>query len=84
MFEWGLKNVFTVTLDNASSNDTAMSFFKRKLLSWGATSIKVKYLHVRCVAHILNLVVNEGLKELSISVIRVREVVRYIRNSPSR
>ena len=48
------------------------------------TSIKVKYLHMRCVAHILNLVVNEGLKELSISVKRVREVVRYIKNSPSR
>ena len=33
LLEWGLKNIFTVTLDNASSNDTAMLFFKRKLLS---------------------------------------------------
>ena len=48
------------------------------------TSIKVKYFHMRCVAHIINLVVNEGLKELSISIKRVREVVRYIKNSPSR
>ena len=61
-----------------------MSFFKRKLLSWGVTSIKFKYLYMRCVAHILNLVVNEGLKELSISVRSVREVVRYIKNSSSR
>ena len=84
LLEWSQKNIFTVTLDNASSNDTAISFFKRKLLSWGVTSIKVKYLHMRCVAHILNLVVNEGLKELSISLKRVREFVRYIKNSPSR
>ena len=27
LLDWGLKNVFSVTLDNASSNDTAMSFF---------------------------------------------------------
>ena len=48
------------------------------------SSIKVKYVHIRCVAHILNLIVNEGLKELSTSIKKVREVVRYIRNSPSR
>ena len=44
----------------------------------------MKYVHIRCVAHILNLVVNEGLKELNTSIKRVREVVRYIRYSPSR
>ena len=39
---------------------------------------------MRCIAHILNLVVNEGLKEAGSSVKRVREAVRYIRNSPAR
>ena len=29
LLEWGLRNVFTVTVDNASSNDTALSFFKK-------------------------------------------------------
>ena len=61
-----------------------MSFFKKKLLTWGLSSIKVKYMHIRCVAHILNLVINESLKELNTSIKRVREVVRYIRYSPSR
>ena len=31
LLEWGLKNVFTITLDNALSNDSAMSFFKKKI-----------------------------------------------------
>ena len=84
LMEWGLKNIFTVTLDNAASNDSAMSFFKKKLMSWGLSSIKIKYVHMRCAAHILNLVVNEGLKEMSTSIKKVREVVRYIRSSPSR
>ena len=44
----------------------------------------MKYVHIRCVAHILNLVVNEGLKELNTYIKRVWEVVRYIRYSPSR
>ena len=26
LLDWGLKNIFTVTVDNASSNDTAIGF----------------------------------------------------------
>ena len=39
---------------------------------------------MHCIAHILNLVVNEGLKEAGSSVKRVREAVRYVRNSLAR
>ena len=58
-------------------------FFK-KLMSWGTSVVRVKYVHMRCIAHILNLVVIEGLKEANASVKRVREAVRYVRNSPAR
>ncbi|XP_019198425.1 PREDICTED: zinc finger BED domain-containing protein RICESLEEPER 2-like [Ipomoea nil] len=84
LLEWGIKNVFTVTVDNASSNDTAMWFFKSKLLSWGSSSVKVQYMHMRCIAHILNLVVQDGLKFADESVKRVRDAVRWVRNSPAR
>ncbi|KAK5839805.1 hypothetical protein PVK06_008645 [Gossypium arboreum] len=39
---------------------------------------------MRCATHIINLIVEEGVKDASISVDRVRGVVRYIRASPSR
>ncbi|XP_031114097.1 zinc finger BED domain-containing protein RICESLEEPER 2-like [Ipomoea triloba] len=39
---------------------------------------------MRCIVHILNLVVQVGLKECDSSVKKVREVVRYVRNSPAR
>jgi len=84
LLEWGLRNVFTVTVDNASSNDTAMGFLKKKIVSWGTSTVKAKYIHMRCIAHILNLVVQDGLKGCDSSVKKVREVVRYVRNSPAR
>ena len=71
-------------MDNASLNDTAIGYFKKKMLSWGASSIRLKFLHMRCLAHILNLVVNDGLKEINVSIKKVREAIRYIRNSPAR
>ncbi|XP_031131905.1 zinc finger BED domain-containing protein RICESLEEPER 2-like [Ipomoea triloba] len=84
LLEWGLKSVFSVTVDNASSNDTAIGFLKKKMLSWGSTAVRCKYLHMRCIAHILNLVVQDGLKESDDSVKKVRDSVRYMRNSPAR
>ncbi|XP_019154354.1 PREDICTED: zinc finger BED domain-containing protein RICESLEEPER 2-like [Ipomoea nil] len=84
LLEWGLSDVFSVTVDNASSNDTVMGFLKKKLVSWGSSTVRAKYLHMRCIAHILNLVVQDGLKDCDSSVKKVREVVRYVRNSPAR
>ncbi|CAN1787344.1 Zinc finger BED domain-containing protein RICESLEEPER 2 [Linum perenne] len=79
--EWGLKNVFTVTLDNASTNDVACTFLKEKLETWGTSFMSGRYLHVRCVALIVNLVVNGGLNEIGMSVNRVREAMRWVRSS---
>ncbi|XP_019190500.1 PREDICTED: zinc finger BED domain-containing protein RICESLEEPER 2-like [Ipomoea nil] len=84
LLDWGLKSVFSVTVDNASSNDTALGFLKKKLGSWGCTVVRCKYLHMRCIAHILNLVVQDGLKECDSSVKKVRDAVRYVRSSPAR
>ena len=42
------------------------------------------HLHMRCIAHIMHLVVQNGLKESSASVERVRHAMRYVRQSPAR
>jgi hypothetical protein len=39
---------------------------------------------MRCAAHIVNLIVEDGLKEVDLSMKRVRAAVRYIRNGGSR
>ena len=84
MVEWGIENVFTITVDNASSNDTMVGYLKKRLNNWNGTMLHGKYLHMRCIAHIVNLIVNDGIKELGSSVARVRSAVKYVRSSPSR
>ncbi|XP_073137156.1 zinc finger BED domain-containing protein RICESLEEPER 2-like [Henckelia pumila] len=37
-----------------------------------------------CVAHIINLIVVDGLKEINESVLRVMNAVKYVRQSPSK
>ena len=42
------------------------------------------YFHVRCGAHILNLIVQSGLKVVDNYVIKVREMVKYVRRVKTR
>ncbi|KAL5825675.1 hypothetical protein ACOSQ3_021738 [Xanthoceras sorbifolium] len=55
LLEWGIDKVFTITVDNAIANTTAMGYVRRKLNSWQVDRaiLGSKYLHVRCCAHIL-------------------------------
>ncbi|XP_031108405.1 zinc finger BED domain-containing protein RICESLEEPER 2-like [Ipomoea triloba] len=82
--DWGLDNVFTITVDNASSNDVATGYLRKKFNNLGSSILDGKFLHMRCIAHIVNLAVNDALKENNESICRVRGAVRYVRQSPSR
>lgn len=84
LLEWGIDNVFTIAVDNASSNDTAVSYLRGKVISWGKSVLEGKWIHVRCVAHIINLVVNDGLKSIRKSIESIRAVMRYVSQSPAR
>lgn len=84
MAEWGMDRVMTVTVDNASANDGGIVFLRKQLNKTDCNITKGKYLHMRCAAHILNLIVQDGLKEVDMSIKRVRAAVRYIRNGGTR
>ncbi|KAI4334784.1 hypothetical protein L6164_013494 [Bauhinia variegata] len=80
--EWGISKVCTV--DNASSNNVALSYLVRRLNDVHETILKGEFIHLRCYAHILNLIVSVGLKEIDSSIERIRAAIRYVRSSPQR
>ena len=84
LLDWGIDRILCITVDNASSNDTAITYLKKCVNGWGNAILESKHLHMRCGAHILNLIVEQGLKEYNISINRIRVVVRYVRGSPIR
>ncbi|KAK4280639.1 hypothetical protein QN277_012238 [Acacia crassicarpa] len=84
LLDWEIEKVFTLTVDNASANDSALGYLKRRLRSWKGLVCQGDYLQLRCCAHVLNLVVNEGIREMKESFEAIRNAVRYVRSSPSR
>ncbi|KAL9680314.1 hypothetical protein QQ045_018192 [Rhodiola kirilowii] len=80
--EWGIdKNLFSITLDNASANDSFVDKLKMQLNFRGLLLLNGQFFHVGCCAHILNLIVQDGLKAIDDSVVKVRDCVKYIKGS---
>ncbi|XP_016707209.1 zinc finger BED domain-containing protein RICESLEEPER 2-like [Gossypium hirsutum] len=84
LLEWGLKKILTITVDNASSNDLVIKYLKQIVNLWDGSVFNVEFLHMRCAAHILNLVVKDGLKDVDVSIMRVRVAMKFVRPSPAR
>ncbi|KAK9273474.1 hypothetical protein L1049_018284 [Liquidambar formosana] len=84
LLEWGLENVCTITVDNASNNDTAVAYLKKKYGKKNGGILGGEFMHMRCCAHILNLIVKDGLSDVHDSIARIRGAVKYIRSSPAR
>lgn len=71
--DWGIRNLCMVIVDNASSNNVALSYLVRRLNDWNCTNIlKGEFMHLRCCAHILNLIMSDGLNKTDISIARIR------------
>ncbi|WZZ27582.1 hypothetical protein YC2023_010983 [Brassica napus] len=83
--EWGLdKKVFSITLDNASSNDSMQDIVKSQLLLNDDLLCGGECFHVRCAAHILNMIVQDGLKVIGGALHKVRESIKYVLASETR
>ena len=84
LVEWHLeKKISTVTLDNCTSNDKAMEILLDKL-DTSSLMLKGTLLHMRCAAHILNLIVKDGLDVIEKGIERVRDSVAFWSATPKR
>ena len=83
LVEWDLiDKVFTLTLDNASVNNRAMTDMRDALGS--QMFFRGEHYHVRCGAHVLNIMVQSGLKVIPNAVGRVRDIIKVVISTPSR
>ncbi|XP_031247976.1 zinc finger BED domain-containing protein RICESLEEPER 2-like [Pistacia vera] len=82
---WGIENkVYTISVDNALSNDVAIKVLKENFEVSGKLLCGGKLFHVRCCAHILNLIVQDGLHQIRHIIDDIYESVLYINSSESR
>jgi Domain of unknown function (DUF4413)/BED zinc finger len=81
--QWGIeKKIFSITMDNALNMDNM-----QENLCYRLTNSLVcggQFFHIRCCVHILNLVVQSGLKFIATAVEKVRESVKYVKGSEAR
>ncbi|GKV51607.1 hypothetical protein SLEP1_g58242 [Rubroshorea leprosula] len=77
--EWSIESkIFSITLDNARCNDNMQEALRNQLNLERPLLSSGDYFHIRCSAHILNLIVQEGLKVIDDSVRKLRDGIKYI------
>lgn len=77
------RKLSTITVDNCTTNDAMLRLLLEKL-PVRDLPLNGKVLHMRCCAHILNLIVKDGLEIISDVIEKVRDSVIYWIASPSR
>ena len=78
--DWAIERImFSITLDNASSNDNMQNMLKEHIFLSNCYLMESSFLLY--VLHILNLIVQDGLKVASDALLKIRQSVQYVRAS---
>ncbi|KAF7137601.1 hypothetical protein RHSIM_Rhsim07G0157200 [Rhododendron simsii] len=82
--DWNIdRKLSTITVDNCSTNDAMVSLllenFDPNCLWWSGSLF-----HVRCAAHILNLIVKDGLEVIKEAIEKIRDSVAFWTATPKR
>mgnify|MGYP004606532279 CR=1 FL=1 len=83
LMSWHLEEkISTITVDNCSSNDGMLNILSDKLSRHAL--LDGKLLHMRCCAHILNLIVKDGMSIIENAIENIRHSVVFWSGSQSR
>ena len=76
--DWGIEKLFCITVDNTTANTSDVRRFHRVFssISPHALVLDGNFLHMRCAAHIINLIAKEGLSDLGDNVLAIRNAVQ--------
>uniref|UniRef100_A0A7N0V8U3 Transposase n=1 Tax=Kalanchoe fedtschenkoi TaxID=63787 RepID=A0A7N0V8U3_KALFE len=82
ILDWNIdKKLFSLVVDNASTNDWMVKDVKLWLCPKSLLPLEGVFFHVRCSAHILNLIVSDGLEMIKDTITMIRRSVRYLTHS---
>ena len=84
LMDWNVDTkLSTIILDNCSTNDAMIPFVLEKLQP-NSLLLSGQLLHFRCCAHILNLVVKDGLDIIKEAIVKLRESMTFWVGTPKR
>ena len=82
--DWNIdRKISTITVDNCTTNDAMIHLLLDKL-SLNSLILGGELFHMRCCAHILNLIVQDGLSVIGDGIERVRDSVSFWTTTPKR
>lgn len=72
LFEWNIDRKLSTFVDNCSTNDALIEYMINK---FGVVSFVLdgELFHMRCCAHILNLIVKNGMQKIGTLIEKIRE-----------
>jgi hypothetical protein len=83
--EWRIdKKVFSIILDDTYAKDSYVRQLKQTLNMKKALLCEGKLFHMYCCAHILNLIVQDGLEEIIGTIQKIQDSVKYFSGSQVR
>ena len=78
LLDWSVnRKISIVIVDNCSNNDGIIDILVEKLSLSNSLLLNGKFFHMRCAAHVLNLIVKEGLDVIGVEIEKIRESVAY-------
>ncbi|KAK9984027.1 hypothetical protein SO802_033552 [Lithocarpus litseifolius] len=84
LLEWNIdRKLSTMTVDNCNTNDAVINIILDKLQR-STLVMRGSMLHMRCAAHVLNLIVQDGLNVIGSCIEKVRESVGFWTGSTKR
>ena len=82
--DWNLdRKLSTITVDNCTTNDAIINNLLDKL-PLSSLMMNGELFHMRCAAHILNLIVQDGLAVIGDGIDRIRDSVAFWTATPKR
>lgn len=82
---WNIEDkICSITLDNAAVNGAMISYLKDNLVKKNMLTCEGKLFHIRCAAHVLNLILQDGLLVMKGVIDNIRDSIRYVKSSQAR